>query len=306
MAAQEYTEAWLTGPQETAIYTRTYLPPTPKAAIVFIHGFAEHVGRYTHFHPLLAKKDIAVFAIDQRGFGLTALDTQGKKSKSSSWGKTCWVHQMDDINWAINHAKEKFKDIPLFLMGHSMGGGEVLGFATQEEHPHKSAISLLSGLIATSPLITQASPAPKFLTWIGGKVSILAPYTIIPADVKAEDPLIKQSGSLKGISDMLTKGGELIRSSFKRWPKTLPLLVVHGTGDKVTSYESSQTFVDSITADSKKLSLYEGGYHELQNEPDGVKERLAEEIIGFVNANLSQAAAAPASSSESDAAKPNL
>ena len=122
MAAQEYTEAWLTGPHETQIYTRTYLPSAPKAAIVFIHGFAEHVGRYTHFHPLLAKRDIAVFTMDQRGFGLTALDTAGKKSKDSSWGKTSWVYQMDDINWAITHAKEKFKDIPLFLMGHSMVG----------------------------------------------------------------------------------------------------------------------------------------------------------------------------------------
>jgi acylglycerol lipase len=48
----------------------------------------------------------------------------------------------------------------------------------------------------------------------------------------------------------------------------------------------------------------QGGYHELQNEPDGVKERLAEEIIGFVYANTSQAAAAAAP--ESEAAKPNL
>ena len=123
MASTAYTEAWLAGPQSTQFYTRTYLPPTStptKAVIVFIHGFAEHVGRYTHFHPIIAKRGIAIFTLDQRGFGLTALDTEGKKSRSSSWGKTSWVQQMGDIDWAVKHAKEEFKDTPIFLAGHSM------------------------------------------------------------------------------------------------------------------------------------------------------------------------------------------
>lgn len=123
MAAQEYTEAWLAGPHSTQFYTRTYVPPAsakPKAVIVYVHGFAEHVGRYTHFHPIIAKRGIAVFAFDQRGFGLTALDTTGKKSKTSAWGKTSWAHQMEDIDWAIKHAKKSFENAPVFLAGHSM------------------------------------------------------------------------------------------------------------------------------------------------------------------------------------------
>lgn len=116
---------WLSGPQNTQFYTRTYEPPpgtSTKGVIVFIHGFAEHVGRYTHFHPLLAQNGIAVFTFDQRGFGLTAQDTSGKKSASSAYGKTSWANQMEDINWALTHAKDTFPGAPLFLMGHSMVG----------------------------------------------------------------------------------------------------------------------------------------------------------------------------------------
>lgn len=119
--SQAYTEEWLVGPQATNFYTRTYTPTVPTtAAVVFVHGFAEHIGRYTHFHPLLAARGIAVFTYDSRGFGLTALDTTGKKSKSSAYGKTSWKDQMGDVAWAIEHAKKTFNGVPLFLMGHSM------------------------------------------------------------------------------------------------------------------------------------------------------------------------------------------
>ena len=126
MSSQEtYTEAWLPGPgtQPTQFYTRTYHSTSDaKAVIVFIHGFAEHVGRYTHFHPLLAKHGIAIFAFDQRGFGKTAQDKDGHKSKDSVYGKTSWNEQMADIEWALGHAMEAFPGVPVFLMGHSMVG----------------------------------------------------------------------------------------------------------------------------------------------------------------------------------------
>ncbi|KAF9450096.1 alpha/beta-hydrolase [Macrolepiota fuliginosa MF-IS2] len=302
--ALPYTEAWLQGPLKTQFYTRTYLPQAdnahPKAVIVFIHGFAEHVGRYTHFHPKIAAHGIAVFALDQRGFGLTGQDVE-KRSKGSAYGKTGWKDQMGDIAWAVGYAKDAFKGVPVFLMGHSMGGAEVLGFATQDaKSPYKSSVSSVLGVIATSPLIQQTEPASKVLKWIGGKASILAPYTLIAAPVKVEDlshdkalndaylndPLIKPSGSLKGINDMLTNGEALLASYFKHWPTSLPVLIVHGTADKVTSCKASQEFIDKISASDKKISLFEGGFHELQNEPDGVKEKLVEEVIEFIEARL--------------------
>lgn len=123
MSSSSYTEAWLLGPSNTSFYTRTYLPASeapPKAVVVAVHGFAEHVGRYTHFHPLLAARGIAVFSYDQRGFGLTAQDKTGKKSRDSAYGKTSLVQQLGDMAWVLMEAKKRFKNVPLFLLGHSM------------------------------------------------------------------------------------------------------------------------------------------------------------------------------------------
>lgn len=44
--------------------------------------------------------------------------------------------------------------------------------------------------------------------------------------------------------------------------------------------------MDKITAADKKISLFDGGFHELQNEPDGVKEKLADEVVQFIEDRL--------------------
>ncbi len=40
----KYTEEWVTN-GNTKFYTRIYSVPNPKAAVVFVHGFIEHIGR---------------------------------------------------------------------------------------------------------------------------------------------------------------------------------------------------------------------------------------------------------------------
>jgi acylglycerol lipase len=116
-----YTDAWVDGLLSTKFYTRTYAATTPAIAhVVFVHGFAEHVGRYEQTFPVYASKGISVFAYDQRGFGRTACDN-ANKSPASSWGVTSWKSQQDDIAFFILRERERLgPELPIFLMGHSM------------------------------------------------------------------------------------------------------------------------------------------------------------------------------------------
>jgi acylglycerol lipase len=115
-----FTDAWLPGPKSTSFYTRTYHPPSgsPRAVVVFIHGFAEHVARYEYVHKRWADLGFSVFTFDQRGFGRTALDS--KKSPNAVYGRTGDADQISDIAWALSVAQEANPTVPLFLMGHSM------------------------------------------------------------------------------------------------------------------------------------------------------------------------------------------
>ncbi|KAJ7935217.1 lysophospholipase [Mycena leptocephala] len=295
MTSDAYTEAWLVGPQSTKFYTRTYLAPPSesKAVLVFIHGFAEHVGRYTEAHPQFAARGINVFTFDQRGFGNTALDAENK-SKSSSYGKTSGEHQMNDVKWAIDHARKEFPGLPVFLSGHSMGGGEVLNY------PVRRDAGVLSGVIACSPLVHQTKPASKLARALGGLASNFLPYLVIPAGLDYNDlshdaeynqmcrtdPLAKLQGTLRGISDMLNWGEELLRVNYNKWPKTLPILFI-------TSHDAVKQFHDKIVSDDKNMIVYPDGFHELVHEP-AHKEKLINDEIAFMEARLSKGTAAPA------------
>ncbi|KAF7362331.1 Hydrolase-4 domain-containing protein [Mycena venus] len=243
MVSDAYTEAWLVGPQSTKIYARTYLAPPSesKAVLVFIHGFAEHVGRYTEAHPQFAARGINVFTFDQRGFGKSGLDAENK-SASSAYGKTSGADQIDDIQWALDHVRKAFPGLPVFLSGHSMGGGEVLNF------PVRRDASILAGVIASSPIIRQTKPTSKITRAVAGLVAAFNPYLLVPARADyndlshdaeynrmcSTDPLSPQQGTLRCTMDMLNWGDELLRVNYKKWPRTLPVLFVHGSGDQMT------------------------------------------------------------------------
>ena len=117
-----YTERWLPGYDGTQFYTRTYSAASPRAVLLFVHGFAEHIARYEWAHGVYASKGITVVTYDQRGFGRTALDKE-HKSKESAYGKTSWHDQFSDIEHWLKHVKKEHPDLPLFLMGHSMVRG---------------------------------------------------------------------------------------------------------------------------------------------------------------------------------------
>ena len=208
MTSVVFEENWLTGPAGTKFYTRIYRANQPRASLVFVHGFAEHVARYDYVHAKFAENGITVFTYDGRGFGKTALDT-ANRSKDSSYGKTNWKHQFGDIEWAIVQARSEAPDIPTFLMGHSMvrirrvyvffcgkltlfalsaqGGGNVLGFVTRKvPPPSPETIGLLSGVIASGPLLILSTPASPFQRWLGRKARPFLPNLLVPTPMNEE------------------------------------------------------------------------------------------------------------------------
>lgn len=113
-----FVEAWLPGFDGHQFYTRTYPATFPKAVVLFVHGFAEHIGRYEQAHVQYPPRSVTVFAFDLRGYGRTALDG-AHKSKDAAYGKTNWGWQMQDIEFFGKRLAQELPGIPLFLMGHS-------------------------------------------------------------------------------------------------------------------------------------------------------------------------------------------
>ena len=88
-----------------------------KAVVIFVHGMAEHSGRYEDIAHLLMKHQYIVFTYDQRGHGKSLLPGE----KKGYLGTDGFNKMVLDLHEVVNHAKYEFPNTPIYLFGHSMG-----------------------------------------------------------------------------------------------------------------------------------------------------------------------------------------
>ncbi|KAJ7651359.1 lysophospholipase [Roridomyces roridus] len=295
--SDSYKEEWLTGPHQTSFYTRLYRPPPESAlsgVLVFVHGYDEHISRpdYERMHAAWAARGFALFAWDLRGFGRTALDAA--KSPGSSYGQMEEV--LGDLEWALQHTRSLFpRPTPLFLMGHSMGGGIVLEYIlSKAEVGHR-----ISGVISSSPWITLTNSPPTPALWILGLIGKFFPHMHFSTPTRPKaishdlsigealiaDPWVRQYGTFGSILERLAVGKHLLKEGYKHWPKTLPLLLLHGTDDDMNSCAGTETFFKGLQVDDARLVLYPGAFHDLMTEPD-VKEQYQRDCMSWVEERL--------------------
>jgi alpha-beta hydrolase superfamily lysophospholipase len=96
------------------------------------------------------------------------------------------------------------------------------------------------------------------------------------------DPLIPRQGYEAQTVGELVRADERLRQEFSRI--TLPLLILHGTGDRAAKVHGSQVFHDSAGSQDKTLKLYEGHFHDLLNDVD--KEEVMADVVEWIRARL--------------------
>ncbi|UZJ56489.1 hypothetical protein CBS101457_005809 [Exobasidium rhododendri] len=295
------------------LYLKRWQPTTastssspPRAAIVFAHGFLEYYARYNNIFPLFAQSNISVVAFDQRGFGKTW--TQHATPKKVH-GNTTWKQQFEDLADMIRLEKSRLdqtygKDkVPMYLMGHSMGGGIAYAFFTRqpgsEEDPPQDVKDMIKGVILSSPWIKLKKPPPGVLTWALTKVLHIFPdfpyyAAVSPKEIShdeevqkwtAADPFFDGHIYLKCIAGPLFGGAKLIdEDRYKSWPKGKSILCAHGTADPVTSFKASKELLEKTIADDKEHRAFEGLYHECWHESGNSKIEFLNYIIDWIKA----------------------
>ncbi len=252
-----------------------------KAAIVLVHGMGEHAMRYADsVIPAFLKHDISVISYDQFGHG----NTQGKKGHNPGYEAV-----LDCVQIVSEKALAIFGDIPLFLYGHSMGGNVVINYVLKRKHPFK-------GVIATSPFLRLAFQPPSWKLAIGKILQKIAPSLTMgnELDVNAisrdaaevqkytDDPLVHDKISPNYSLTFMKTGEWAIENASQL---SIPMLVLHGTGDQIISYKASETFVKN-TNGMATLHLFDGGYHELHH--DLCKQEMMAMVVNWVESNLTQ------------------
>jgi alpha-beta hydrolase superfamily lysophospholipase len=245
------------------MYGRGWAPEgQPKAAIVLVHGLGEHCGRYAHIGAMLAEKGYALLGFDLRGHG---------KSGGSRGHTPSYDALMDDITAFFKQVDERCADLPRFLYGHSLGGNLVLNYALRRKPD-------LNGVIATGPWLELAFQPPAAQVRLGRLMNGIAPgftqhskldatgfshdQTVVSA--YENDPLVHDKISAR-LFVAIYESGLWALEHAAEFP--LPLLLMHGAADPITSAKASREFAERA-GDKVTLKVWDGLYHEIHNEPE--------------------------------------
>ena len=259
------------------IFTREWQPAgKPHAVVVISHGFNAHSGQYEWVAQQFVSKGLAVNALDHRGHG----HSEGERffvKKFADW--------TSDLATFIDVVKAREPGLPVFLLGHSAGGVIACGYTLE----HKDEIA---GLICED--FAYQVPAPDIALAILKGVSYVAPHAHVfklknedfsrdPAVVAAlnADPLIANESQASETIVEMVRADQLLKKSFGQF--TLPLLILHGTADKVTKPSGSKEFYDKAGSRDKTLKLYEGHFHDLL--ADVGKQQVMADIQAWIDAH---------------------
>jgi alpha-beta hydrolase superfamily lysophospholipase len=241
------------------LYYQAWLPRVgrPSAVLVNLHGLGDHSSLYpslaSHFPPL----GTAVYAYDMRGNGRSP----GQRAYLENWAE-----YRGDLHAFVAQVREWEPGLPIFVLGHSLGGLVVLDYAL-----HFPAG--LSGIIAAAPPLGRVGVPPLLMTlgrimsriWprfsleVGMDLSGLArdPSVI---DTVLADPLFHRRGTAR-LSTEVTAA--IARVQARAGELAVPLLILHGSADRMVPPDGSRTFFQKVRHPVREFREYPGAYHGL-------------------------------------------
>lgn len=248
----------------SGVFYRHWRAPAPvRAVILLVHGLGEHSGRYDDFARFFTEQGVAVVAPDHLGHG----ESPGVRAHIGSFDE--FIGPLDELREAIGHW---YPEAPCFLVGHSMGGLITARYLLDRQDWFEGA--------ALSAAALQTATPPSGLTLMIIKLLCLVMPTagvmqLDPAEVSRdpdvvqryiEDPLVHSGKITAGLAHALFKTMDEVSSGSSAI--RLPVLLMHGSADAMTTPAGSEAFHDAISSPDKRLRVYPQLYHEIFNEPE--------------------------------------
>jgi alpha-beta hydrolase superfamily lysophospholipase len=223
------------------------------------------VGRYAQVGEALAAAGYALVGFDLRGHGRSG----GARGHTPSYEAL-----MDDMADFLGVLKARYRRLPVFLYGHSMGGNLVINFCLRRR-PN------VWGVIATAPWLQVAFEPPAWKIALARTMNRIAPgftqKSGLETPALARDPeIVRKYASDPLVHDKISARLFMVMYESGLWALDrahafpLPLLLMHGTADRITSVKASRDFAKRA---AKKVTwrAWDGWYHEIHNEPEAAQ-----------------------------------
>lgn len=273
-----------------------------KGIFHLVHGMCEYIGRYAHIFAALAERGYVCCGYDNLGHGKTARDENELGFIAHRDG---WKYLVRDVKAFEDAVKKIYPDIPLCLMGHSMGSfiariaAENYGDGIEKfiicgtGGPNPAApfgllatdiMRLLNGEKHKSKLVNKLAfgaynkrfEGDSEFEWITTDREVINKY--------AADKYCNFKFTVSAMHDLVKLNQLANRPAwFKNIRKNLPILLISGSDDPVGAYGKGVTRVyNKLKAAGVKdvtLKLYNGCRHEIHN--DSCKNQVINDISEF-------------------------
>jgi alpha-beta hydrolase superfamily lysophospholipase len=234
-----------------------------RAFLAIVHGFGEHSGRYANVVNHLTPQGYTVYGFDLRGHGRSP----GQRGHINSWKE-----YREDVRAFLQMASQRASDLPLFMLGHSMGALIALDYLLHDPAGLRGAI------ISGAPL-EPVGVAKPFLVMLARVLSRVWPRFSLPLGLDTKG-ISRNTAVVKAYeADPLVHGKTTVRWGTEilqtiDWVKDhavevrIPILLIHGGSDPLNSPNGTRSFFDKVTFPDKAMKIYPGSYHETHNDID--------------------------------------
>ncbi|MDN3257568.1 alpha/beta hydrolase [Streptomyces sp. MA25(2023)] len=244
----------------------------PAYVALLVHGYGEHIGRYEEVAGVLTRHGAAVYGVDHVGHG-------------RSDGERVLIEDFEDVVTDVHTVAERARaghpDLPVVMVGHSMGG--LIASRYAQRHPGE-----LTALVLSGPVIGDWE-LPRTLLALEE-----IPDTPISPSAFSRDPAVGAAYA----ADPLVWHGPMKRPTAQAFVRTLdtvakggdvgplPLLWVHGDDDRLVPLPGSRTGVEALSGGDLTERIYPGARHELFNETN--REEVFADVTRFLDGVLAR------------------
>jgi alpha-beta hydrolase superfamily lysophospholipase len=277
-AGVAHTTWTFAGDGGVTLFARAWRPAEgePRGVLVVMHGLRDHGGRYAGVAERATRRGYAVYAFDLRGHGRSA----GRRVTIDGFDQ-----YVADLDTFVTAVRGKEPGRPVFVLGHSMGGAIVTLWAVTRQPDVAGVITSAPALRLDLPPVAAAGTllSATLVPNLGALAPTNDDFSTDPA-VEAEmgkDPLIYQPGGPVATAAGLVGAIERIWAGVDRL--TVPLLLLHGTADKLTAPAGSRELYQRAASTDKTLRLYDGLAHDLVHEPG--QEQVVGDVLAWMDAH---------------------
>lgn len=247
----------------------------PRGVVVLVHGSGEHYRRYEWLIHVLKRQHLHVITGDLPGHG----ETEGRRGHIDSF------REYTDTVYEWYREAASFK-LPIFMLGHSMGGLIVIRAVSERYMPVKGIIlsSPALGLYEYPNRIRELSGrlAHRLMPGKALRTGIQAQYLTRNPDIRAEyqkDELVNDTVTVRWYQEMI-RAMRVSLAQPESFPDT-PLLVMQAGEDYIVDKEATVRWFNRLHTSERTIKIWNNLYHEILNEPE--QERVVRYIIHFMN-----------------------